>query len=56
MLGPFLGKDEEKYCKTYFKILKMQNSFSWQSSLASEIFGFKLAGEVGFLFCFCLGV
>lgn len=56
MLGPFLGKDEEKYCKTYFKILKMQNSFSWQSSLVSEIFGFKLAGEVGFLFCFCLGV
>ena len=30
----------------------MQNSFSWQSSLASEILGFKLAGEVGFCFCF----
>ena len=31
----------------------MQNSFSWQNSLASKILGFKLAGEVGFWCCFC---
>ena len=54
MLGLFLGKDEEKHIRhTHLEVLSMQNSFSWQNSLASEILGFKLAGEVGFWFCFC---
>ena len=29
----------------YVKVLKMQNPFSWQSSLVLRIFGFKLAGD-----------
>ena len=44
MLGLFLGKDEEKHCKTHTLRGTQHAKLSWQSTLASEILGFKLAG------------
>lgn len=49
MLGLFLGKDEEKHCQTRtLRGTQHAKLFLLASSLASEILGFKLAGEVGF--------